>query len=298
MPGLRLQGSSAIVTGGGSGLCLVFAKQLHARGCNVLIADIGLRPEAEVFIESAAANNGTKVTFQKTDVTDWEQLERMFSVAEELFGTTPDLVCAGAGVYEPPGASFWADKDKASHYKILDINLIHPIKTTRIAIRQMLKHKKRGCIVHVSSLACETASLITPLYSVSKHGVAAFVRGLADLESKCGIRVACVAPGSIKTPLMLEDPRVSSWLNPQKDYILDPAVVASAMMAVVENTEDKYPAGIILEVTEAEEEKWRLVPLYNNPGPQGRAGKISNKDDGLKDIEKILEQDAGFKVSI
>lgn len=94
-----------------------------------------------------------------------------------------------------PSSGFWADKDSDSHYKILDIDLIHPIKITRIAIRRMLRARKGGFILHVSSVACQTASLVTPLYSVAKHGVVAFVRGQSRLDELCGIRVVCIAPG-------------------------------------------------------------------------------------------------------
>jgi NADP-dependent 3-hydroxy acid dehydrogenase YdfG len=70
-----------------------------------LIADIGLRPEAEEFVKSTATNDKTKVVFHRTDVTDWSQLEEVFDVAEKTFGMTPDVVCAGAGVYEPVSSS-------------------------------------------------------------------------------------------------------------------------------------------------------------------------------------------------
>ena len=67
----------------------------------MLLADIGLRPESEAFVNSIAIDSGTKVAFQQTDVTDWTQLEAAFDKAEELFGSVPDLICAGAGIYEP-----------------------------------------------------------------------------------------------------------------------------------------------------------------------------------------------------
>lgn len=87
---------------------------------------------------------------------------------------------------------------------------------------------------------------------------------------------------------MLSDPQVQHWLNPEKDYMLEPSVLADAMYAVTENKHNKYPAGTILEVTEDAEVDWRQIPLYNNPGPQGRAIGASNKDLALKDIKGIL----------
>ncbi|KAK5311132.1 hypothetical protein LTR93_011824 [Exophiala xenobiotica] len=105
MPGLRLNGATAIVTGAGSGINLAFAKALFHKGCQVLIADISLRPEARAFIDSAPQEKRPRVVFQETDVTDWRQLEETFEIAEKTFGTVPDLVCLGAGIYEPVSES-------------------------------------------------------------------------------------------------------------------------------------------------------------------------------------------------
>jgi 3-hydroxybutyrate dehydrogenase len=85
------------------GINLSFASLLLSKGCNVLFADLKLRPEAEAvlseYANSTNADRG-KAAFQETDVTEWKQLERMFSVAESHYGAI-DIVVPGAGVYEP-----------------------------------------------------------------------------------------------------------------------------------------------------------------------------------------------------
>jgi NAD(P)-dependent dehydrogenase (short-subunit alcohol dehydrogenase family) len=68
-------------------------------GCNVLIADLALRPEAQLLADKHKTGPA-RVVFQETNVIDWVQLERMFEVAEKEFGEI-DIVCPGAGVYEP-----------------------------------------------------------------------------------------------------------------------------------------------------------------------------------------------------
>lgn len=70
--------------------------------------------------------------------------------------------------------------------------------------------------------------------------------------------------------------------------------MANAMLALVENEGNRYPSGSVLEVTEPDQSLWRHVPLYNNPGPQGRAISVSNKDTGLRQIAEILQKDAGM----
>lgn len=65
----------------------------------MLIADLTLRPEAKALVETYSTGSPQAI-FQETDVRDWLQLERMFEVAEKELGEI-DIVCPGAGVYEP-----------------------------------------------------------------------------------------------------------------------------------------------------------------------------------------------------
>jgi 3-hydroxybutyrate dehydrogenase len=90
-------GKTAIVTGGGSGISLAFTLRLLEAGCDVIVADLALSPEAE------ALNKYTetpRAIFQKTDVTDWAQLDAAFKAAHVYFGRI-DIVCTGAGLSEP-----------------------------------------------------------------------------------------------------------------------------------------------------------------------------------------------------
>jgi short chain dehydrogenase len=102
---MQVEGKTAIITGAGSGINLCFAKILLEKGCNVVFADLTLRPEAQALMaEYPMASAAAKAVFQKTDVTDWAQLDRMFAVANEHFGGA-EIVCPGAGVYEPVSSS-------------------------------------------------------------------------------------------------------------------------------------------------------------------------------------------------
>jgi 3-hydroxybutyrate dehydrogenase len=192
----------ALITGGGSGINLAFAKVAFAGGYSIIISDLRLHPLAKEWIEQVDSQKSLsrsretpRVIYQQTDVTQWSQIEAAFDRSEAEFGTCPDLVVPGAGVYEPSSNSFWADSDHDNQYLILSINLTHPIKTSRIAIRRMLRAKKPGTIVHVSSIAGQRTTIVTPLYTVSKHGINAFVRGMGALQDLAGIRVVGVAPG-------------------------------------------------------------------------------------------------------
>src|ERR1700761_1445132 len=116
-----LKNKVALVTGGGSGICLAFVKLLQNAGCKILIADIALHNDASKWI-SSLPETLKSIEFQYTDVTDWTHLERAFDVCVEKFGTVPDIVVPGAGIYEPSSNTFWKDCDHDSRYKILDVN--------------------------------------------------------------------------------------------------------------------------------------------------------------------------------
>jgi 3-hydroxybutyrate dehydrogenase len=92
-----LKGKTAIVTGGGSGISLAFTLRLLEAGCNVVVADLALSPDAEALNKYTES---PKAIFQKTDVTDWAQLDAAFKVAQESFRSI-DIVCTGAGLSEP-----------------------------------------------------------------------------------------------------------------------------------------------------------------------------------------------------
>ncbi|KAL8805033.1 MAG: hypothetical protein Q9182_002235 [Xanthomendoza sp. 2 TL-2023] len=223
-----LVGKTAIVTGAGSGINLAFARLLLRKQCNVVFADLALRPEAKevVAVHSSPSRSPARAVFQQTDVREWPQLEGMFHTATKEFGGA-DIVCPGAGIYEPPFSSFWhppgtlpsRDPRNSSRYALLDINLTHPIRTTQLAIAHFLSRRRSSSsssssttptplshIIHISSIAGQVTPLLAPLYNASKHGLSGFVRTLAPLDPHHHIRVTAVAPGVIDTPLWRDNP--------------------------------------------------------------------------------------------
>lgn len=99
MMSFDLAGKAALVTGGGSGISLAFAKKLIERNCSVLIADLGLQADAEDLVNKTK-DAKVKAVFAKTDVTKWDQIGHAFDEAVSTLGRL-DIVCAGAGIFEP-----------------------------------------------------------------------------------------------------------------------------------------------------------------------------------------------------
>lgn len=180
------------------GINLSFAKAIYSQGCSVLIGDLALHKDAKDWLRSISDNGSTaQVYFKKTDVTAWDQLERLFDVFAAKFKGhgVPDIVVAGAGIYEASSPGFWNERDGASRYKILDVNVLHPIKLTRIAIRRLQRAKKFGIVLHESSIVALKASAVLPLYAVSKAALSHFVRCMAPLSEMANVKVVAVAPG-------------------------------------------------------------------------------------------------------
>ncbi|PLN81578.1 transmembrane amino acid transporter protein-domain-containing protein [Aspergillus taichungensis] len=314
-----VQGRTAIVTGAGSGINLSFAKLLLENGCNVLIADLALRPEAQAVVDTYTKN--PRAVFQKTDVIDWKQLERSFEVAEKEFGEI-DIVCPGAGVYEPHWSNFWRppgtadsrDPPDGGRYALVDINLTHPIRVTQLAMAHFLRHRasqRPRHILHISSIAGQSPVLGTPIYVATKHAISGLVRSLAQLDTAVGIRVTAVAPGVIKTPLWTDHPEKLKMVDPTADEWVTSEEVAEIMLALIQQDQvseiigdtkgqgPQFPVsgGTILEVSK----KVRPVTAFNDPGPLGRAGNTVSDMGKLNDEVTVVsrngvrgKRDAGF----
>ncbi|OAL47736.1 NAD-dependent 15-hydroxyprostaglandin dehydrogenase [Pyrenochaeta sp. DS3sAY3a] len=297
-----VNGRTAIITGAGSGICFSFARLLLEGGANVIFADLQLRAEAQTLVTSYISGQ-PRALFKKTDVQQWDQLSALFDLAVDEFGGV-DIVCPGAGVYEPEFSNFWIppgqmqsiDDPNAGRYASLDINLTHPIRLTQLAIFHFTHAlpaagpANRKSIILISSTAGQKTPLAAPIYCATKHAINGFVRCLAPLQERVGIRVAAVAPGVVKTPLWTEHAEKSQAIEEGKDQWVTPELVAEVMMALV--SRDEIPqssqdaateaspvmvpivGGSVLEVTAGHV---RNVSAVNDPGPAGRAGStVSN----------------------
>ena len=292
------------------GINLEFARLLLEQGANVLIADLALRPEAEELIKKYQS----KAAYQKTDVTSWCDLNDLFAAAESKFGSI-DIVCPGAGIFEPQWSNFWyppgtegcRDDLVGGRYKSMDINLTHPIRVTQLAISYFLDASPPSgasnpkSIVHIASVAGQTASPLFPLYHVAKHGVQALVRSLGNLDELHGIRVTAVMPGVVRTPMWTEHPEKLQIVKQEgegADTWLLPQDVAGVMLACVKDDEidtvlggggpkeDTIPirGGTCLEVLVG---SVRDVPMLNNVGPFAGGKGGATLSDAAKMIEEI-----------
>lgn len=193
-----------------------------------------------------------------------------------------------------------------SRYRIVDVNFVHPIRMTQLAISHFLKsaarveQKKKKHILLVTSIAGHMPVFVAPLYSSTKHGVSALVQSLAPLDDGSNIRVVGVAPGITATPIWFEsEDDKKALVNETVDEWVSPEDVAIVMLALVErdfiakNLEDidqdggtiRIQGGTILEVSKSV----RSISIFNDPGPVGRPGNtLGNMAQAEESILQML----------
>jgi NAD(P)-dependent dehydrogenase (short-subunit alcohol dehydrogenase family) len=144
-----LGGKILLVTGGASGIGLALTIQAYALGVRVVVADISITA-----LFSSFAQGKDNILYVHADVTNWVDFTKVFDACEEKWNDVPDAYGICAGVFDPPFSNFWDDPEQDEGYKQVDINVNHPIKLTRLAIRKSLSKGKRAsvCIIVSSKL--------------------------------------------------------------------------------------------------------------------------------------------------
>lgn len=152
---------------------------------------------------------GGSLEYRQQDVSDTKHLDELItSIAEQHQGI--DGVIAAAGVQKIAPAVEWSPEEVA---KMLEINYTGLFMTATAAARQMFRYKKRGSICFIASMSGSVANkgLLSPVYNSSKAAVVQLARNLAmewspvTKDGTGGIRVNCISPGHILTPMVLKN---------------------------------------------------------------------------------------------
>jgi NAD(P)-dependent dehydrogenase (short-subunit alcohol dehydrogenase family) len=190
----ELDGKVAIVTGGASGIGQGVAERFVAEGARVVLADVNADQG-----QAVAAELGSDARFKQTDVSDQEQVRALVAFAVERFGGL-HVMFNNAGI---SGARHprLLDDDLSDFHTVLGINLLGVMAGTREAARHMATNGG-GSIVNVSSIGGIQPAPGMWNYHVSKVGVIFFTQCAAVDLGEHGIRVNCIAPGNIETPIL------------------------------------------------------------------------------------------------
>ena len=195
MSDMRLDGKTAVVTGGASGIGKATALEMARAGARVIVADVN--EEGGAAAQREAEGMGLKLEYMKLDLTDPQSIDRFSAQVLERCGRVDVLAnVAGWGKVQPfveNTPEFWE--------RVLAVNLTGPVRLTQKLLPKMME-ARAGKIVNVSSDAGRVGSLGETMYSAAKGGMIAFTKSLAREAARGGVNVNCVCPGPTDTPLM------------------------------------------------------------------------------------------------
>jgi NAD(P)-dependent dehydrogenase (short-subunit alcohol dehydrogenase family) len=220
---MDINGASAIVTGGASGIGAAAARQLAAQGAIVVVADL----QADKGEALAQELGGV---FALVDVTNTEQITAAVNAAAEIAPLRAVVNSAGIG---------WAQRtigrdgqiesahDLDAFKRVININLIGTFDVVRQAASVMSRNEpdadgQRGAIVNLASVAAFDGQIGQASYSSSKGGVVGMTLPVARDLSASGIRLNTVAPGLIDTPIYGEGPDSEAFKAKLGESVLFP----------------------------------------------------------------------------
>jgi len=236
---MKIEGASALISGGASGLGEATTRRLHAAGAAVVIADLNAEKG-----EALAAELGDDARFVTTNVTETEQVQAAVDAAAEVNGGLRiSICCAGIG---------WAQRTTSKHgphdfdafQTVIQVNLIGTFNVLRLAATAMSANDpdeggERGVAVNTASIAAFDGQIGQISYSASKGGIVGMTLPAARDLAGLGIRVNTIAPGMFDTPLLAALPEEARQALgggvPFPKRLGDPAEYAQLAQQIVEN---------------------------------------------------------------
>lgn len=186
----------AVVTGAASGIGRATAEFLAREGHTVMAADIDAAGLASLARDFPATLHPAKV-----DVADWASVERFAGEVLTAVGTPRFLVCA-AGINPP--APTTGGIDEALWDRVVDVNLKGMFAACRAFLPAMAE-RRGGSVVNLASVSGLVGWGGSSVYCATKGAAIALTRALATEYAPQGIRVNCVCPGAIRTPMVLNN---------------------------------------------------------------------------------------------
>jgi len=257
---MDIKGKVGVITGGASGIGRATSERLAKEGAAIVVADLDEAGGAETVKRIEGA--GGRAVFVRADVTRLDDTRRMLDTAVSKFGRL-DILHNNAGI--GVGAPGFPDAPPERWHLVIEIDLQAVILGTGLAAPLMQKNGG-GVIINTASMAGLYPHRQDAVYGAAKGGVVNFTHSLASWESERKIRVNCICPGIVDTPLVQrgQEARAKAGLP-----TLAPAKMLNADQiadAVMELISDDSIIGRALEIRPSGR---RLVESPRMPGARG-----------------------------
>ena len=193
----------AIVSGGASGIGKATAEVFSKHGFRVVVLDIDQKGA------SAISREGQRnVSFMLCDVTDEDQVKESIRNAQEEHKRIDVLLnIAGAALIQHVDKTTWEE-----YRRIVDLNLGGTFLLCKYVV-PVMKAQRSGSIVNIGSVSALAGQAFRTLYSASKGAVVSFTKSLAWELAPFGIRVNCINPGLIETPLFRRNVEIEAKIR-------------------------------------------------------------------------------------
>ncbi|XP_075636386.1 secoisolariciresinol dehydrogenase-like [Castanea sativa] len=244
----RLEGKVALITGGASGIGETTARLFVRHGATVLIADVQDKLGYLVYKDIGSDS----ISYIHYDVTNESDVEKAVDMAVSEYGKL-DTMFNNTGISSIIRSQI-LELENEDFKRVLNVNVFGAFLGAKHAARVMIPTKK-GSILFTASIASIMANDISHSYAASKHAVVGMAKNLSVELGQYGIRVNCVSPFAVGTPLVrkalgMEKNKVeevaSSCAN-LKGVILEPEDIAEAAL-YLGSDESKYMSGLNLIV--------------------------------------------------
>jgi glucose 1-dehydrogenase len=196
---LKLSGKRVLVTGGNSGLGAAIVRAFAAEQARVAINYV-VHPELTEQLAGQLRAGGSEVLALEADVTQADAVHAMFQKLDGAWGGI-DVLVNNAGI-DGPRAMAW-ETDALVFNRVLQINLTGAFLCARAALKRMVAQRS-GVIINTSSVHELIAWSGYSAYAASKAGLSMLSKTLAQEAGAYGVRVLCIAPGAIRTPINAE----------------------------------------------------------------------------------------------
>lgn len=200
---MRLKDKVAIITGSSKGIGQGCARVFAREGAAVVI--VSRTAEPGLAMAKEIQDKGGRAIYIQTDVSRSEQVQNMINRTIEAFGRL-DILINNAGYHISKNIEETSEEEWDF---IINTNLKSVFLCSKYALPHLRKTK--GCIINISSMVGLVGQSNAGAYSATKGGIIAMTKGMALDFARDGIRVNCICPGWIRTPL------VDDWFSQQPD---------------------------------------------------------------------------------